>query len=93
MKDKLFKHAKKILPFIGLILLIFYIIFNLNFEDVQAAFFKVSPIFIIIALALSIPRLIIRNYAWQIILKEQLKLSLLKLLKSFCELKPQNCKV
>jgi len=84
VRDKLFKYLKKILPFIGLIFFILYITFSFNFTDIKEAFLRVSPIFIFISLVLTIPGVIIRNYAWQIVLKEQgIQISFLQSLKVF----------
>lgn len=84
MRDKLFKYLKKILPFIGLIFFIIFIILNLDFEEIKEAFLRISPIFIFISLLLTIPGLIIRNYAWQIVLKEQaINISFFQSLKIF----------
>lgn len=84
MRDKLFKYLKKILPFIGLIFFILYITFSFNFTDINEAFLRVSPIFIFLSLILTIPGVIIRNYAWQIVLKEQgIQISFLQSLKVF----------
>jgi len=69
-KNILFKHAKKFLPLIGIAIFI-YIIYALDVEKIIDAFLSINPIFILIALLLTIPRLIIRNYSWQLILKEQ----------------------
>ena len=69
MKQKIFKKLKKFLPFIGIILLI-YTIYTLDVNKIINAFFLINPIFIIIALSLTLPRLLIRNYVWQIIQKE-----------------------
>ena len=84
MRDKLFKYLKKILPFIGLIFFILYITFTFDFVEIKEAFLRVSPIFICMSLVLTIPGVIIRNYAWQIILKEQdIQISFLQSLKVF----------
>ena len=84
MKDTLFKYLKKILPFIGLIFFIFYITFTFDFVDIKEAFLRISPIFICMSLVLTIPGVIIRNYAWQIVLKEQgIQISFLQSLKVF----------
>jgi len=64
------KYVKKFLPLIGIIIL-FYIIYSLDIEKIIDAFFSINPIYIIIALSLTLPRLLIRNYAWQLIQKEQ----------------------
>lgn len=83
MEKEIFKYAKKFLPIIGIILLI-YLIYSLGVEDIKNAFLSIHPIYIIIALSLTIPRLLIRNYAWQIIQKEQkIEIGYWKLLKIF----------
>lgn len=91
MKKQIFKHAKKFLPFIGLALLIFYIIFHLELNDpVRLNEAKtyiltiLSSIFLPIAVVLTIPRVLIRNYAWQLVLKEQdIKIGFCQSLKVF----------
>jgi len=79
----LFKHAKKFLPLIGIAIFI-YIVYSLNFEDIKNAFLSIKPIYIVLALSLTLPLLLIRNYSWQLILKEQkIKLSFFQSLKIF----------
>ncbi len=70
MVNKIFKQAKKILPLLG-ILIFFYILYSLEFEKIIDAFLSINFIFIIFSLTLTIPRVIIRNYAWQLVQKEQ----------------------
>jgi len=70
MDNKILKKAKKILPLIG-ILIFFYILFSLEIDKIIDAFLSINPIFIIFSITLTIPRVIIRNYAWQLIQKEQ----------------------
>lgn len=70
MKIRILKHTKKILPLIG-IFIFFYIIYTLDIQKITDAFLSINPIFIVISLTLTIPRLIIRNFAWQLIQKEQ----------------------
>ena len=83
MTKKIFKHAKKFLPFIGIVILI-YTIYTLDVEKIKNAFFSIKPIFIILALSLTLPRILIRNYAWQLIQKEQnIKLTFFQSLKIF----------
>jgi len=65
-----FRVAKKFLPLIGIIIFIFTI-YNLNTEKIIDAFLSINPLFIVLSTLLTIPVLIIRNYSWQIILKEQ----------------------
>jgi uncharacterized protein (TIRG00374 family) len=74
MAKKLLKIGKKFLPLIGIIILI-YIIYSLDIEKIKDAIISINPIFIFISLTLTLPRILIRNYAWQIIQKEQ-KISL-----------------
>ena len=83
MTKKIFKHAKKLLPFIGIAILI-YTIYTLDIEKIKNAFFSIKPIFIILALSLTLPRILIRNYAWQLIQKEHnIKLTFFQSLKIF----------
>jgi len=83
MAKKFLKHAKKFLPLIGVVLLI-YIIYSLDVEKIKDAVLSINPIFIVLALTLTLPRLLIRNYAWQLIQKEQkISLSYFESLKIF----------
>lgn len=70
MVNKIFKQAKKILPLLG-ILIFFYILYTLEIEKIIDAFLSINFMFIIFSLTLTIPRVIIRNYAWQLVQKEQ----------------------
>jgi len=74
MNIKFIKLVKKFFPFIG-ILIFLYILYTLNVEKIIDAFCSIHPIYIIFSLTLTIPRLILRNYAWQFIQREQ-KISL-----------------
>ena len=83
MKKNLFKYVKMFLPFIGIVILAL-IIFNLNPAEIKKAFLSIKPIFIVISLSLTVPRILLRNYAWQCILKEQkIKLGYFQSLKIF----------
>ena len=83
MTKNLFKYAKKLLPLIGIVILI-YIIYNLNIEDIKNAFISINPIYIVAALSLTLPRVLIRNFGWQLIQKEQkIKLGYFRSLKIF----------
>lgn len=83
MTRKIFTHAKKILPFIGIAILI-YIVFSLDLGEIKDDILSIHPSYIAIALSLTIPRLILRNYAWQLIQKEhKIKLSYFQSLKIF----------
>ncbi len=70
MVKNLRSRAKLILPFIGLIILV-YIIYSLDVQKIIDSFLSIDPVFIVYSLLLTIPLLIIRNATWQIILKEQ----------------------
>ena len=83
MKIDIFEQAKKFLPLLGLVVLII-IIFNLDVNKIIDAFLLINPVFIILALSLTIPRVLIRNYSWQLIQKEQkIKISYFQSLKVF----------
>lgn len=83
MPKNLFKYAKKFFPIIGVIILL-YIVYSLDIEEIKSAFLSIHPIYIIIALSLTLPRVLIRNYAWQLIQKEQkINLSYFQSLKIF----------
>lgn len=71
MTRRIFKYAKKILPFIGIILLIIYIFLKEDLNEIKNAFLAIHPIYIILALSLTIPRVLVRNVAWKMMLKEQ----------------------
>ena len=71
LKKQIFNSLKKVLPFIGLLLLIIYIYLQLNFSEVLIAFQRIHPLYILIAGLLTLPMILIRTTAWQIILKEQ----------------------
>ena len=70
MVKKLLKHVKKFLPLIGIIILI-YIIYSLDVEKIKNAVLSIHPFYILIALSFTLPRVLIRNYVWQMIQKEQ----------------------
>jgi uncharacterized protein (TIRG00374 family) len=70
MVKNLINKVKLILPFIGLIILV-YIFYSLDIHKITTAFISIEPIFVIYALLLTVPLLLIRNVIWQIILKEQ----------------------
>jgi len=83
LQQKIFNKIRKILPYIGIILLI-YTIFNLDIYQILNAFTLIKPIFIIFSLSLTLPRLLIRNYVWRMIQKEHnINLSFFQSLKIF----------
>ena len=70
MTKKLFSYAKKFLPLIGIAILIILII-NLDVVKIKNAFLSIEPIYIVIALSLTLPAMLVRNFAWQLLQKEQ----------------------
>jgi glycosyltransferase 2 family protein len=70
VKNNKFTTIKKSLPFIGLILFI-YTIYQLDITKIKDAFFSIHPFYILLILPFTFPRILIRNYTWQLILKEQ----------------------
>ncbi len=78
---KTIKILKKIMPIIGIILFI-YIIINTGIDNIATTLSKISPLLLIIAAAITIPKILMHNAQWQIILKKQkINISFLKTLK------------
>lgn len=69
MASNIVNRAKKFLPFIGITILL-YVIYTMNVQKLIDALRSLNPFFILGALALNLPQLLIRNYVWQLILKE-----------------------
>lgn len=67
---KIFRHLKKILPLIGIIIF-FYLIYTSDVEKIKTTITLINPLLLLTALILTLPRVLLRNYAWQIIQKEQ----------------------
>ena len=83
LKRGFFKQVKKFLPLIGIVVLII-IILSLDIEKINNALLSINPIFIILALSLTIPRVLIRNLKWHLVQKEQkIKVSYFNSLKCF----------
>ena len=70
MVQKKFPFIKKFLPIIGLFLFI-YTIYQLDLSKITTAFFSVNPLYIFIIIPFTLPRILIRNYAWKLIQEEQ----------------------
>lgn len=70
MVKNLFNKSKRILPFIGIIILII-IVLTLDVNKIIEAFLEIKLIYLLFAMSLIIPMLLLRTYAWQYILKEQ----------------------
>ena len=60
------------------------IILSLDVGEIKNAFLSINPIFIVLALTLTIPRVLIRNLKWRLIQKEQkIKISYFESLKCY----------
>jgi len=70
MMTKVFSRVKRFLPLVGIILF-FYTIYILDISDIIDAFLSVDLLILLIAIPLTIPRVLIRNYAWKCISDEQ----------------------
>lgn len=70
MVQNIIGKLKLVLPFIGLAILA-YLIYSLDPQKIINAFLSIDPIYIVYAVLLTIPLLIIRMVEWQLILKEQ----------------------
>ena len=82
-KDTIIKYTKRLMPLIGIFLLI-YLIVDIGTDEIASTFLKISPFLIIISASLTLPRMLIRNYVWQIILKKQkINVSFITSLKIF----------
>jgi len=82
-KKNIIKYLKKFMPLIGIIIFI-YLIIDTGTDKILSTFLKISPIYVVIAATLTLPRILIRNYAWQHIQKTQkIHISYTKSLKIF----------
>ncbi len=82
-KQRFVRYFKKIVPVLGIFILIFLIV-DIGAEKIIATFLKISPIYVVVAAALTFPRLLIRNTQWQFLLKKQkIQVSFVKSLKIF----------
>ena len=61
---------KKVLPIVGLTIFLF-ILYYAGPEKILSTLLKISPWILIIVILMMIPRLLLNNYIWQIILKKQ----------------------
>jgi len=68
-KQIFIRYFKKIVPILGIFILIFLIV-DIGAEKIIATFLKISPIYVVVAAALTFPRLLIRNTQWQLLLKK-----------------------
>lgn len=69
MVKKYFRYAKRFLPIFGIFLFI-YTVWSLDINEIIDAFLRVPIIYVVIALPLTLPRVLVRNVAWKMIQKE-----------------------
>lgn len=82
-KQKIIKLFKKIIPIIGIIILI-YLIIEIGINKIVDTLLNISLLHVIIVIILTFPRIILRNIQWQYILKKQrIRVSFFKTLKIF----------
>ena len=83
MKRDLFTYLRKLLPFLGIILLIIIILF-LDVNKIIDSFLSIDPKFIIIALSLTLPKILLYGISWKVLLNEQrIKLSYIQTVKIY----------
>jgi uncharacterized protein (TIRG00374 family) len=82
-KQRIIKYFKKIIPIIGIIILL-YLIIDIGVEKIVNTFLNISPLHAFFVILLTFPRVLLRNIQWQLILKKQkIQVSFLKSLKIF----------
>jgi len=83
MPTRLLRWAKLLLPFPGLAFFV-YLVYTLDVRSIANAFLSIDPRYVLMALSLSVPVVIIRIYAWQWICREQhIRIGNLRLLKIY----------
>jgi len=68
--EKKFPLIKKFLPIIGLLLFI-YTIYQLDISKIKEAFLSINPLYILLILPFTFPRVLLRNYSWKLVQEEQ----------------------
>ncbi len=70
MENNFFLWAKRLLPLIGIVIFV-VLVLHLGFEDISDALLSVSPFYVFAAAVPIVPAMLIRAYAWQLVLREQ----------------------
>ena len=70
MASKLLKRAKQVLPFVGLGILAL-IVYSLKIDLIVDAFLSINLWYVIASLSLVLPMIVVRNAAWQLIMRDQ----------------------
>jgi uncharacterized protein (TIRG00374 family) len=82
-KKKIYSYFKKIIPLIGIIILII-IIYEIGINKIIETFLQISPLYVLIAAGITFPRLFLRTIQWKYLLKKQkIKIGFLKTMKIF----------
>jgi uncharacterized protein (TIRG00374 family) len=83
VKKDLFSYLRKFLPILGLLILII-IVLSLDVNKIKDSFFSIDPKYIIIALTLTIPKILLYGISWKIMLDEQnIRLSYFQTIKIY----------
>ena len=81
LKDKSIKILNKILPFIGLFVIV-YIVYSIGVQNIVDSFFKINPLYLMAIIPITIFSYFLATYFWQLILKKQnIKIGFFKSMK------------
>jgi len=83
MAKNFFDRVKKFLPIIGIITFI-YLLYSLDIGKVIKVVLSIPVLYILLSVIFTVPRILIRNYAWMMIHREQkIRIGFLRSLKIF----------
>jgi len=83
VKRDFFTYLRRLLPIIGIIILI-AIVLLLDINKITESFLSIDPKYIIIALSFTIPKILLFGISWKVLLNEQsIKLSFLLTMKIY----------
>jgi uncharacterized protein (TIRG00374 family) len=64
-------NIKKLLPLIGIVILVLILVFFVDFNQIFTIFSKINPLYTFICFFALIPLILLANIEWQILLKKQ----------------------
>jgi uncharacterized protein (TIRG00374 family) len=64
-------NIKKLLPLIGIIILVFILVFFVDFNQIFTIFSKINPLYTFICFFALVPLILLANVEWQILLRKQ----------------------
>jgi len=64
-------NIKKLLPLIGIVILLFILVFFVDFNKIFAIFSKINPLYTFICFFALAPLILLANIEWQILLRRQ----------------------